>query len=122
MLHQCPILTAQRLSGPVDSDKVTELGSDLTHGVNRQTFGCTLYILSQLWQKKERKKRGWDGVGVVNHQGQSGLSDICCQTGTQKALFWMGGVFASQLTCRTSTEVQLLLLRCIKMPTHGVCH
>lgn len=43
MLHQCTILTAQRLSGPVDSDKVTELGSDLVHGVNRRLAAHSTY-------------------------------------------------------------------------------
>lgn len=35
MLHQWAVLSAQRLSGPVDCDKATESGSDLVLGVNR---------------------------------------------------------------------------------------
>lgn len=35
MLHPCTILSAQRLSGPVDCDKASESGSNLAQGVNR---------------------------------------------------------------------------------------
>lgn len=35
MLHHCTILTAQRLSAHVDSDKVTAPRSDLGQGMNR---------------------------------------------------------------------------------------
>lgn len=34
MLHQCTVLSAKRLSGPVDCDKATESGSNLVQGVN----------------------------------------------------------------------------------------
>lgn len=34
MLHWCTILSAQRLSGPVDCNKATEAGSSLAQGLS----------------------------------------------------------------------------------------
>lgn len=77
MLHQCTILSAQRLSGPVDRDKVTESGSDLARGVNG-VFGCTFLHTSRLWQKElcDSSRTEWS------------VTDICCQAGTQWPEFW----------------------------------
>lgn len=53
MLRQCTVLSAQRLSGPVDCDKRTESGSDLEKKVNGEVFffACLFYTLARRGRK-----------------------------------------------------------------------
>lgn len=69
MLHQCAIQSAQRLSGPVDCYKVTELGSDL--GVN--SFGCTFYVVPSTGKKN-----------CDSSMTTQTATSIACQTSTQR--------------------------------------
>lgn len=95
MLHQWAILSAQRLSGPVDCDKATESGSDLAQGVNRVFFGgCTFYTLASSGRKS-----------AVIHEGHSSLSQTFAVRRAHKGLnsrvdySWLGGLESNTVNC-----------------------
>ena len=55
MLQRCAVLSAQRLSGPVESDKATDSGLDLKQKVNAVlllfVFGCMFHTLARRSRK-----------------------------------------------------------------------
>lgn len=82
------ILSGQRLSGPVDWDKVTGLGSNLcTGGV--LSFGCTFYKLASSGRKISQD------ICDSPRTGQC-VTDVCFEKGTHRPEFWVW-LFVSQL-------------------------